>query len=76
MPIHDRRRSQNQVEKESPYFYYQILWGFNCLFAANYSNLIIIFITFEVMYKAQKKRPTHVDLLSFAPPLGLEPRTL
>ena len=24
----------------------------------------------------QKKRPTHVDLLFFAPPLGLEPRTL
>ena len=31
---------------------------------------------FESLYKTQKKRPTHVDLLSFAPPLGLEPRTL
>ena len=76
MPIQASRRSQNQAEKESPYFYYQILWGFNCLFTATYPNLIIIFINFEVMYKTQKKRPTHVDLLSFAPPLGLEPRTL
>ena len=54
IPIQARRRSQKQAEKESPYFYCQILWGFNCLFTANYPNLIIIFITFEVMYKAIK----------------------
>ena len=71
-PIQARRRSQKQAEKESPYFYCQILWGFNCLFTANYANLIIIFITFEVMYRTIKTPPNRWGLVG---PVGLEPTT-